>query len=165
MNDMTLLKTVHGLIASVEALAALGAELRLRRDGTAGDPRIRTRLQAVVRSIDPRLSDEVLSVRADYSTALIQTAMHQAIDLIENPARAPGWCYEDRTVLQSQGQVSRLIVYSIDELAFDRPDLRAVRDSGARCSTSALALGGWRSRPPACGPNCMLSALMSGSQH
>jgi SAM-dependent methyltransferase len=126
MNDVTLLKTVHGLIVSVEALAALGAELRLRRDGTAGDPRIRTRLQAVVRSIDPRLSDEALSARADYSTALIQTAMHQAIDLIENPARAPGWCYEDRTVLQSQGQVSRLIVYSIDELAFDRPDLRAV---------------------------------------
>ena len=125
MNDTTLLKTVHGLIASVEALAALGAELRLRRDGTSGDPHIRTRLQEVVRSIDPQLSDEVLTVRADHSTALIQTAMHQAIDLMENPARAAGWCYEDPTILQSQGQVSRLIVYSIDELAFDRPDLRA----------------------------------------
>jgi methylase of polypeptide subunit release factors len=75
--------------------------------------------------MDPQLSDKILSVRADYSTALIQAAMHQAIDLMENPARAPGWCYEDRTILQSQGQVSRLIVYSIDELAFDRPDLRA----------------------------------------
>ena len=75
---------------TVEALAALGAELKLHRDGTSGDPKVSARLQEVVRSIDPQLSDQVRSVRADYSTDLIQTAMRQAIDL--------------------QGHVSRLIV-------------------------------------------------------
>jgi hypothetical protein len=35
------------------------------------------------------------------------------MDLLENPERAPGWVYEDPVVLDSQGQVSRLIVRGI----------------------------------------------------
>lgn len=37
--------------------------------------------------------------------------------------RAPGWTYEDPVILESQGQVSGLIVRSIDTLAVKRPAL------------------------------------------
>jgi SAM-dependent methyltransferase len=58
--------------------------------------------------------------------------IRQAIDLMENPAHAPGWNYEDPVVLESQGQVSRLIVRGIDMLATQRPDISAtLRQPGA----------------------------------
>jgi ubiquinone/menaquinone biosynthesis C-methylase UbiE len=48
---------------------------------------------------------------------------HQALDLLENPARAPGWSYTDPDILQSQRQVSRLIVRGIETMAAQRPQI------------------------------------------
>jgi precorrin-6B methylase 2 len=112
------------LNSSVEALAALAGELRLRRAELSGDSRVRSLLQDVVRRIDPELLDDIDANQERAALALIQTSFRQAIDLIENPARAPGWNYEDPVLLESQGQVSRLIVRNIDTLAAQRPDLR-----------------------------------------
>jgi len=120
------------LNSSVEALAALGAELRLRREQLNGDSRVRSLLLDVVRRIDPELLDGIDANEERAALALIQTSFRQAIDLIENPARAPGWHYEDPVILESQGQVSRLIVRSIDTLAAQRPALgEALRQPGA----------------------------------
>jgi hypothetical protein len=41
----------------VEALAAIGAELRLRREELMGDSRVRAILQDIVQIIDPGLLD------------------------------------------------------------------------------------------------------------
>ena len=84
---------------------------------------MRSLLQDVVRRIDPELLDGINANEERAVLALIQTSFHQAIDLIENPARAPGWNYQDPVILESQGQVSRLIVRSIDTLAAQRRDL------------------------------------------
>jgi 2-polyprenyl-3-methyl-5-hydroxy-6-metoxy-1,4-benzoquinol methylase len=108
---------------SVEALAALGAELRMRWEELSGDSRVRSLLQEVVRRIDPELLDGINANEERAVLALIQTSFHQAIDLIENPARAPGWNYQDPVILESQGQVSRLIVRGIDRLAAQKQDL------------------------------------------
>jgi SAM-dependent methyltransferase len=118
------MKSVHRLSISVEALAALGAALRLRQSGAEMDARVRTRLEEVLHAIDPELTEGCLGIGAEYSTALIEAVFRQATDLLQNPERAPGWHHEDPTILQSQGQVSRLIVHSIDELALHRADLR-----------------------------------------
>ena len=127
-----LMKSIHQLSVSVEALAALGAALRLHRSNAEADPHVRARLQDVLHAIDPTLAELCLGNRADYAGPLIETVFHQSADLLHNPERAPGWCHQDPVILQSQGQVSRLIVHSIDELAADRSDLRAIlRGSGA----------------------------------
>ncbi|HEV3210275.1 MAG TPA: class I SAM-dependent methyltransferase [Chthoniobacterales bacterium] len=123
MSFESLMTKWQTLNSSLEALAALGGELRLRREKLAGDPRVRSLLQEVVRPIDPELLDGIDANQKRAALALIQTSFRQAIDLIENPARAPGWNYEDPVILESQGQVSRLIVRSIDTLAAQRPDL------------------------------------------
>ena len=121
----TMIARVRQLSVSVEALAALGAELRLRQDRLEGDPRVRSHLRAAVRAMDPQWLDHMDVKRDAPALALIQTVFRQALDVLENPARPAGWSYEDPVVLQTQGQLSRIIVRGIDALATQRPSLAA----------------------------------------
>jgi SAM-dependent methyltransferase len=123
MSFEVLMNTSLRLAESAEALAALGAELRLRRDGRAM-PQIRALLQDTVRAIDPRLLDEIGAGHEQAVLGVIQTIFRQALDLLDNPTRPPGWIYEDAVILQSQGDASRLIVRGIEALASQRPELK-----------------------------------------
>jgi SAM-dependent methyltransferase len=125
MSQETLLSVSQRLNASVEALAALGAELRLRRDGMKIEACIRDGLREVVAGLQPGLLDSVGTDQEAICLAFIQAFFRQALDLLENPARAPGWTYEDPIVLQAMGQASRRVVHAIKELASQRPRLRA----------------------------------------
>ena len=125
MSFESLMAASHRLSVSVEALAALGAELRLRQEGLEGDRRVRALLHDVVNAVDPLLLGGIDADREASVLALIQTIFRQAVDLLENPARAPGWSDRDPIILQSQGQVSRLIVRGIDALAAHRAVLAA----------------------------------------
>jgi SAM-dependent methyltransferase len=126
MKPETLLGVSQRLNASVEALAALGAELRLRRDGSKVETRVRDGLRDVIAGIAPGLLDSVSVEQEAICLAFIQAFFRQALDLLENPARTPGWTYEDPIVLQAMGQASRRVVHAIDELALQRPRLRAM---------------------------------------
>jgi len=126
MSFESLMAVSQRLTISVETLAALGAQLRFLQDGLDGDSRVRPLLNDVVRAIDPKLLEDVERNQQAAALALIQTTFHQALDLLENPERAPGWCYQDPDILQSQGQVSRLIVRWIETTAAQRPELSEV---------------------------------------
>jgi len=54
----------------------------------------------------------------------IQSALGQALELISDPARAPGWSHVNPEILQGQGLGSRRFVRAIDALAAQRPDLQ-----------------------------------------
>jgi precorrin-6B methylase 2 len=123
MSFETFMQQLQALNSSLETLAAIGAELRLRRDGLTGNARVRSLLQDVVHRIDPTVLDGMNRGQAQAALGLIRTSFRQATDLLENPDRAPGWVYEDPVVLDSQGQVSRLIVRGIAAAAAQRPDL------------------------------------------
>jgi len=123
---------LQGFNTSLEALAALGAELQLRSKALTGDTRLRSLLQDVVQKIEPGILNGLDQNQERAALALIQTSFRQANDLLENPARGPGWTYEDPVVLESQGQLSRQIVRAIRKIAADRPELDlAFRRSGA----------------------------------
>ena len=130
MSFESLMAVSQRLSVSLEALAALGAELRLRREGLDGDPRVRALLHEVVNAVDPVLLGGIDDDREAMVLALIQTIFRQAADLLENPARIPAWSYQDPIILESQGQASRLIVRGIDALATRRPELGAVLRRG-----------------------------------
>ena len=145
MSFESLMAVSQRLSVSLEALAALGAELRLRREGLGGDPRVRALLHDVVNAVDPVLLGGIDDDREAMVLALIQTIFRQAADLLENPARIPAWSYQDPIILESQGQVSRLIVRGIDALAIHRPELGAM----LRCGGAFLDVGtgvGWLAR-------------------
>src|SRR5215469_4731225 len=121
----SLITKVLQLSVPVEALAALGAELRALQEHLDVDPRVRALLQEAVAAIGPQLLDELKPGDATSALALVQTVFRQALDVLENPTRAPGWIYDDPVVLQTQGQVSRVIVHRIDALAKQHPSLVA----------------------------------------
>jgi ubiquinone/menaquinone biosynthesis C-methylase UbiE len=121
----SLITRVLQLSVPVEALAALGAELRALQEHLDVDPRVRALLQEAVAAIGPQSLDELEPAEAAAALALVRTVFRQALDMLENPTRAPGWSYDDPVVLQTQGQVSRVIVHRIDALAKRHPSLVA----------------------------------------
>src|SRR2546426_12814068 len=121
MSAESLMKTVLRLNTSVEALAALGAELHLRQKGVDGDPRVRAILQQIVQRLDPTLLDDADVNQVAAVLGGIQSFFRQAIDLLENPTRPPGWAF-DPSVLQAQGRLSRVVVHEIDKMGATRPD-------------------------------------------
>ena len=68
----------------VEALAALGAALRLQHSGAHSDPRVCGSLQRVIHAIDPRLVENDALTDGRDSAAVIQTVFRQSIELLEN---------------------------------------------------------------------------------
>src|SRR5215469_10811095 len=125
MSFEALVAAVQRFSVSVEALAALGAELRLRRNGVNCDPSVQTLLKKVVASIEPGLLDGIDVSQETAVLAIIEATFRQATDLLERPTRASGWTYEDPVVLEAQGQASRIIVRAIKALAERRPQLAA----------------------------------------
>jgi hypothetical protein len=106
MSFESLMGVSQRLGASVETLAALGAQLRFLENGLDGDSRMRTLVSDVARAIDPQLLEGVEKRQQASVLALIRTTFRQGLDLLENPERAPGWSYQDPDILQSQGQLS-----------------------------------------------------------
>ena len=129
MGFEALMGVVRRLSASTEALAALGAELRLRRDGAQADPGTRQLLQDVLRAIDPSLLEVVNPQQEAGALGVIGAAFHYAVDLLEDPARAPGWLHRDPTVLQTIGRMSSRIVHQIDAFGAQRPALHEMLTS------------------------------------
>ena len=75
MSFELLISTVQRLLVSVEALAALGAELRIRREGLPVDPEVVARLRDVVRAIDPALLD---GIGAEQEEAALSSFSHRS---------------------------------------------------------------------------------------
>jgi len=71
MSFESLMTNCQSLKSSMEALAAIGAELRLRREKLSGDSRVRPLLQEVIHHIDPKLLDELDANQEEAALALI----------------------------------------------------------------------------------------------
>ncbi len=165
MSFASLMVTAQRLQASAEALAVLGAELRIRREGLSADPQVvqessRTSFAPSIRPCSmisrwsrkkPRLSS--------FSRRSVRPPIFSA-----DPARPPGWRHEDPTILQGQGQASRRFVRAIDALAERRPDLRRVLHGRAHFLMSGRVSDGLRSKRRVPGPRCAASASMSGNR-
>jgi SAM-dependent methyltransferase len=121
-----LLAVVQRLGSSMEALAVLSAELQLRQSDESCDPRVRSILQDAVEKIEPGLLDGLTRDQESLALATINSLIRQALDLADNPARAPEWSFRDSTILQSIGRRSRRVVQMINDLSAQLPELKDV---------------------------------------
>lgn len=112
----------------MDTLAALGAELRLRRTGEAATAEVRALLGEVVHSVDPQLLSDISGDQEAIALGIIESFFRQALDLLENPARNPGWSYSNPTVINGQGMTSRAFVRVFESIAASVADFRAVLD-------------------------------------
>ena len=110
---------------AVEALAAIGAALRLRETGKDGHPAVQARLLEAVDALLPDTLRELDRQQISATLALVTLQFEEAMELFKNPERAPAWILRDPAMLQAQGQASRQNFRRILELAADRPRLAA----------------------------------------
>ena len=97
------------MLGGAEAIAACGAALRLRRDGTAIAPALAERLDAVLGALGVR--DAVDALDEHELTALlgvVEGFLAQALDLVGDPSRAR-WDHEQASILMAQGYTSTLL--------------------------------------------------------
>ena len=122
MASQPLMAAAVRLGASVDALAALAAFVRLETEDLPADP--------VVRDLLARIAAELLQdgsapepAAAAPVIGLARTFLRQASELIENPGRSGGWDQVDVPLLQSIGRLSMAISGAV--MAAERllPDL------------------------------------------
>jgi SAM-dependent methyltransferase len=109
MGADRVLRAAVPMIGGAEALAALGASLRLRRDGSTVDPELAASLEAVVDALGLGGAVNALD---DHETiallGLVEGFLAQAADFVIAPDRA-GWDHEEPSILRAQGHTSALI--------------------------------------------------------
>jgi precorrin-6B methylase 2 len=128
------------LAASTEALAALGAALRLRASGLEAPPEVQAGLDEVLAALG--LDDAIRSATPDeLSVALgpIRALLLQSVDLLTDPSRAPGWTYTDAELLEGFGQSSAAFARVVGELL--APQLPGLGDALARPDAAFLDVG------------------------
>lgn len=120
-----LLKTSQKLNASMEALAALGAKLRVDSEGLTMHPTIGALVDSVVGELGFSLA-EIAALPDEKRLAvagLIRSFFLQAAELLEQPERGPGWSGVNTVVVQAQGRASMAIVPIIQAIAPQLGDL------------------------------------------
>lgn len=130
MNFQNLMREVRKYGTSLQALAALGAVLRLQQGGDIGDPDVRDQLQEVVRVLGPSLLDNLTPQDRTLALGMIQIFFRDAAALLDRPERAAGWTYTDPQLLQLQGMLSRANVACIAMLCEDYADLAKATQQG-----------------------------------
>lgn len=109
MGTDRVLKAAVPMLGTAEALAALGASLRLRRDASTAEPELAACLDAVLDAVG--VGDAVNALDEHETVALlgiVEGFLAQAADFVVEPAR-PGWNYQEPSILVAQGHSSALI--------------------------------------------------------
>ena len=127
------------LLTNAQALAALTARLRLDELGIEGDPAVRAQLDRVIEALGAEqhiqeLDDGERSVALSFARSYLA----QAMDLLEDPARAGSWNYADPVLLQAQGSSSALVARLIADSGLGAADAR-ILDVGTGVGGLAVA--------------------------
>ena len=128
------------LLTDAQALAALAARLHLDELGVEGDPAVRAQLDRVVDALEAREHVEGLD-QGERSVLLsfVRSYLAQALDLVEDPARAGAWSYADPVLLQAQGSASAVVARLIADAGLGPADAR-ILDVGTGVGGLAVAL-------------------------
>jgi SAM-dependent methyltransferase len=126
MSYESLMVAVHELSASMDALAAVGAELRRRRESLSVPPPIHELLQGVLSRIDPDLLTDLAPNQEATALGIIESFFRQSADLLQRPARTSGWTYNDPAIINGQGMTSCAFVRTFEAAASKVPDFQAV---------------------------------------
>ena len=127
------------LLTSADALAALTARLRLAELGDGGDPAVRAQLDRVADLLEAReLLDGLDENERAIALSFARSYLRQALDLVEDPLRDPGWRYTDPVLLQAQGSASAAVAKLLAAAGLGTPDAR-VLDVGTGVAGLAIA--------------------------
>lgn len=134
-----LMDVVMPLTSAAETAAALAAKLRLDADGAQADPAVAGALaRTAALAAPPEALDGLDGTSRNVAVGTVTSFLKQALEMIENPARAGGWVYNDPVVLQSQGNSSARVA---DLIAWSAPALSGLRDALSQQGARILDIG------------------------
>ena len=128
-------------MVATEAFAALGAELTLKQSGETAPPEIVAALRGVSVAAGIGDLDELTPPQQQMVAAMARTYIHQAADLLGDPARAAGWTFTDPAILDGWGRGSMMVPMLIAAT----PELREVErflDVGTGVGLLAVSAAG-----------------------
>ena len=97
------------LLGGAEAVASVGAAMRLRLEGGDAAPELAARLDAVLDALGIREAvDELSPPEMAGLASLFEGYLAQATDLVVTPRRA-GWDHDQSSILMTQGNMSALL--------------------------------------------------------
>lgn len=109
MGSDQVLKVAIPMLGTVEAAAALGACLRLRRDGMLVEPELAARLDGVLDALAVREAVDALDPQQTVALlGIVEGFLAQAVDFVTEPPRS-GWDHEQASILLAQGHSSVLV--------------------------------------------------------
>jgi predicted O-methyltransferase YrrM len=127
------------LLTNAQGLAALTARLRLDELGVEGDPAVRAQLDRVVDALGVREHvQEIDEGERSVVLSFARSYLAQALDLVENPARAGAWTYADPALLEAQGSASGVVARLIADAGLGAQDAR-ILDVGTGVGGLAVA--------------------------
>ena len=127
------------LLTSADALAAMTARLRLTELGDGGDPAVRAQLDRIADILEAReLYDSLDERERTIVVSFARSYLNQALDLVEDPLREPGWSYTDPVLLQAQGSASAAVAGFFAAAELGAPGVR-ILDVGSGVAGLAIA--------------------------
>jgi SAM-dependent methyltransferase len=124
---------------AIEAAAALGAELTLAQSGEAAPAEIRNALRGVVAAGGIDSVDDLTPQQQAILAGIVRLYLHQALDLLTEPGRAPGWSYTDPVILDGWGRASAMMPRALAAAMPQVGEVRSFLDVGAGVGLLAVA--------------------------
>jgi SAM-dependent methyltransferase len=132
--------TVGRWLVTTEALAALGAELELL--GGGGHTDVVRALSAVSAAAGLPDLDQLPPPHRQMIVSLVRMTLRQALDLVEDAGRAPGWAYRDTAILEGWGRGSMVVPGALVASAPELAGVRSFLDIGTGIGLLAVAAAG-----------------------
>jgi SAM-dependent methyltransferase len=124
---------------AIEAAAALSAQLRLQQTGESAPPEVAAALRNVGEAAGVGDLSDLAPPQQAMVMFLINSSLHHALELIQNPTREPGWTYTEPAILDGYGRgsmaVPGMIASGIPELG----DVGSFLDVGTGVGLLAVA--------------------------
>ncbi len=124
---------------ATEALAALGAELTLKQSADEAPPEIVEALHAVAVAAGLGDLDDLEPQQQAIAASIVRLCVRQAIDLLDDPARQPGWTFTDPVILDGWGRGSMLVPMLIASSTPDLGEVETFLDVGTGVGLLAVA--------------------------
>jgi predicted O-methyltransferase YrrM len=96
-------------LTATEALAAVGAELSLADSAEPADPDISRALRAVSAAAGLPDLGQLPPPQRDVVIAMARMCLRQSLDLLDDPARSPGWTFTDPAIMDGWGRGSMMV--------------------------------------------------------
>jgi precorrin-6B methylase 2 len=124
---------------ATDALAAVGTTIALRQQGKTAPPEVAAALDAVLAAAGLAELGELPPPQQAVVLGMIRMTLGHALELLDNPDRAPGWSYTDPAILDGYGRGSAMLPAAMSQAHPDLANVTNFLDVGTGVGLLACA--------------------------